>query len=244
MSELIAKAAKRNPAKISPTVLATLSKFYVKYLESGDLHLIQELVDHHAATVNPRELVVRNAFYLFLVTEETLRKAPNLRHYLLLTQYTKEKCRAVAGGASQAAFLEATCLTQLVKKPDLVQTVEEKIREIRVKYLEVLEKNLSPEQARLELAIYMDLIIRCLLAKPWPVGTFQIKLPVGRFSAEKVFDLGVIWAQHVDWKHPALDFAKTSGLVANDTRVSEDASEMVNLENARVLKKTSQRRRP
>jgi hypothetical protein len=184
MGELIAKAAKRNPAKISPVVLQTLAKFYVQFLGSADQFLIQELVDFHAMNVNPRDLVVSNVFFGTLVNEECLQKAPFLRHYLLLSQYTTEKTRAQAGGPSIAAFLETGTIVQLVKKPDLVATVEQKIREVRDTYLPILERNFTEKQARLEIAVYMDLIIRCLMAKPWP-AQMRMTTSLGKFSSDK-----------------------------------------------------------
>ena len=58
----MAKAARRNPAKINSVVLSTMAKFFVQFLEGGYQHLIQELVDFHAMKVNPREVVVTNTF--------------------------------------------------------------------------------------------------------------------------------------------------------------------------------------
>ena len=91
MGDLVAKATKRNSAKISPVALQTLAKHFVQHLESGDQFLVQELVDFHAMNVNPRDLVVANAFFHTLVTEETLQKAPYTRHYFLLSQHTSQK---------------------------------------------------------------------------------------------------------------------------------------------------------
>lgn len=126
MSDLIARASKRNPAKISPLVLSTLTKFYVQFLESGDAHLVKELVDFHASRVNPGELCVPNTFFQSLTSEELLLKTPYLRHFLLLTQYTDEKVRAQAGSASMAAFLDSAFIQSLAKKPDVAIEVEKK----------------------------------------------------------------------------------------------------------------------
>ena len=63
MSDLVAKTARRIPAKISPVTLRTLGKFFSQFLTSGDQHLIQELVDFHSVKVNPRNLVVPAVFF-------------------------------------------------------------------------------------------------------------------------------------------------------------------------------------
>ena len=69
----------------------------------------------------------------------------------------------------------------LVKKPELLNSIEKQIRDLRAKYLPILEKALGDRQARLEVAVYLDLIIRCLFAKPWPSLDPKVTLPVVRF---------------------------------------------------------------
>ena len=237
MGELIAKACKRTPAKISPTAIQTLAKFFVQFLSTGDQVLVGELVDFHSMRVNPKDLVVSNAFFQALVSEEALQKAPFTRHYILLTQYTVEKSRAQAGGPSIAAFLETQSISQIAKRPDLLKAVEVKIREIRDLYLPLLEKTLSPKEARLELSAYMDLIIRCLVSKPFP-PSLRVSLPTGKFSAEKVTDLGVVWAKSVDSKYPDMNFAAESGLLRALNEDDHDG-EQVELQNFRALKRTA-----
>ena len=46
----------------------------------------------HAASVNAKNLVVPMVFYEALVSEQVLQPLSLLRHYLLLSQYTEEKC--------------------------------------------------------------------------------------------------------------------------------------------------------
>ena len=60
--------------------------------------------------------------------------------------------------------------------------------------------------------VFFDLIIRCLFSKPWPKLEPRVTLSVGRFSQEKIQDLGAFWANSVDLKHPGLTFAKDAGL--------------------------------
>ena len=56
------------------------------------------------------------------------------------------------------------------------------------------------------------MIIRCLFSKPWPKLEPRVTLSVGKFSLEKIQDLGAFWANSVDLKHPGLTFAKDAGL--------------------------------
>ena len=236
MGDLQAKAARRNPTKISPTILGTLAKYFVQFLNTGHQYLIQELVDFHSMNVNPRELCVSNAFFQGLVSEEVLEKAPFTRHYLLLAQYTTEKTRSGGTGAAISAFLEQTVIVQFVKKPDTVAEVEKKIREIRGEYLPILETTLSPKQARLELAVYVDLIIRCLFSKQWPSNLPKRSLAMGKFSSERVRDLGIVWAQLLDSRFPDMGFAAATGLQPSESAEGEESQE-VPLGNLRDLKR-------
>ena len=62
MADLVAKAMRRTPAKVSNWTMSTLCKFFVQFLESGDQQLLQEAQDFHAARVNPRALSVPFSF--------------------------------------------------------------------------------------------------------------------------------------------------------------------------------------
>ena len=84
LGDLVAKAMRRTPAKVSFQTMSTLCKFFTHFLTSGDQHLIQELVDLHAVKVNPGNLVISTQFFNTLVSEENLKDAPHLRFYLLL----------------------------------------------------------------------------------------------------------------------------------------------------------------
>ena len=241
MGDLVAKASKRNPAKISPSVLNTMAKFFVQFLQSGDQHLLTELVDFHSMKVNPRDLVVSNNFFQILVSEGGLLKTPYVRHYLLLTQYTLEKTRAFAGSASVASFLDQGTILALVKKADTLQALEQKLRELRDKYLPILEQSLSTKQARLELSTLMDLVIRCILSKPWPdaLSKTMHKVPLGKFSAEKVQHLAALWAKTVDLKFPEAAFSTLAGLALPDTTKAGDEAQEVDLTSLKVLKRNA-----
>ena len=133
--DLVACVSKRNPAKVSPHALMNLCKFYIGFLDNGVVDLVTDLVDFHSHTVDPRELTVSTSFFQSLVSEEALSKCPQTRLYLVMTQYTMEKTRAQAGGPSVAQFLDTSQILGLCKKPDLLNTIETNIREIKAKYL-------------------------------------------------------------------------------------------------------------
>ena len=176
LSDLVAKPMKRNPAKMSNRAMGSLAKFYTMFLNTGDQSLVSELIDWHSANINPKDLVVNNAFFETLISEEAFSSAPHLRVHLLQTQYTDEKVTGTSGGPSTSKFIEPSVMMQLAKKPDLVQQVEGHLKDLRAKYLPLLEKTLSPTQSRLELAVYSDLVIRALLSKPWPIKPDSLKI--------------------------------------------------------------------
>ena len=89
--DIVAAAMKRNPTRISPRTIMVLTKFYIGFLENGMVHLIKELVDFHAHSVNPKELSVSISFFQLLVTEEALKKCPETRMGLLFTEYISER---------------------------------------------------------------------------------------------------------------------------------------------------------
>ena len=65
----------------------------------------------------------------------------------------------------------------------------------------------------------MDLIIGCLFAKPWPIVEPKVALSVGKFSVEKIKELGQCWAIVGDLRHPGIDFVASVGLLVNDKKV-------------------------
>ena len=95
------------------------------------------------------------------------------------------------------------------------------LRDIRAKLLAPLEAIAGPSQARLDLAVLADLLVRCLIAKQWP-GSLWVASPriktllhqagLGKFSVEKVNQLKRIWALWVEEQNPGQDFAKDLGL--------------------------------
>ena len=136
LGDLVASASRKNPAKIQITTWQTLSRFYIGFLENGVVELMDELSEFHSENVDPREVSVSMAFYQLLHSEEGLKKCPQVRHYLLLCQYTKDKLKASSGGGPGVSqFLEATQITSFLKKPDQVAALEKTIRDLKSKYL-------------------------------------------------------------------------------------------------------------
>ena len=178
LGDLVAAAQKRTPAKISPTTWLILGKYYIGFLKNGVVDLIEDLQEYYSNTVDPRELCVSISFFALLEAEEPLRKCPQVRHYLVCTQYTNEKVKAQAGGPSVSLFLENSQITGFCKKPHLVYQLEKACRDLKTWYLPLLEKALGPRLARLEIAVYMTLLIRCLFCKAWPQLEPRVTLPV------------------------------------------------------------------
>ena len=76
----------------------TLSKYYIGFLENGVVDLVEDLGDFHSHCVDPRELTVSLRFFNAVVGEEAFKASPQLRHYLVTTQYTSEKVIASSSG--------------------------------------------------------------------------------------------------------------------------------------------------
>ena len=97
----------------------------------------------------------------------------------------------------------------------------------RSEFLKVLERQVAPNTARLEVFNYADLLIRCLFAKGFPQA-LNCKVSTGKFSEEKVRDLGIFWASRVNERYPDLCFPKEVGLEA-PTEPSPEETQMVEL---------------
>ena len=99
----------------------------------------------------------------------------------MTTQYTTENNIADGAGPAKSQFLDHGQVTALCKKPDEVTRLEQKTREVKAKYLQVLEEGLGPRAARLEITVYVGLLVRCQFAKPWPEDLEpRLKMPLGK----------------------------------------------------------------
>ena len=235
MQDLVAAAQKKNPSKVSPTSWLTLSKYYIGFLENNCVDLLEDLTDFHSACVDPKQLCVSIAFYGALESEPALKKAPHLRLYLTSTQYTSEKVKTQAAGPAISQFLETSQLTSLFKKPDQINQVEKTIRDLKAKYLPLLQQHLGNRLAKLEFMSYMDLLLRALFCKPWPEQEPRVDLGVGKFSDEKIKALGIHWATGLDLKYPSMHFASATGLIKVIPE-DKEALQEVSLANLRTLK--------
>ena len=185
LGDLVSSAQKRTPSKVSPNNWLTLTKYYIGFLENDCMDMLQDLSEFHSASVDPRQLCVSIAYYGILESEPVLKKAPNLRLYLTSTQYTLEKVKAQGAGPAVSQFLEASQLTAFFKKPDQVNQLEQTIRDLKAKYLPLMQEHLGDRVAKLEFMVYMDLLLRALFCKPWPVQEPRLTLAVGKFSQGK-----------------------------------------------------------
>ena len=159
--------------------------------------MLHELSEFHSAKVNPRTLTVSIQFFQVLGTEEALKKCPQLRLYLIQSQYSGEKTKAQSLGPDVAQFFDITMIVSLCKHPDQVAELEHILRE-RKTYIEILNKTLNRTTSNLEFPVFADLVLRCKFAKPWPDLQPLCKLKLGQFSEEKVQDLATYWTQYID----------------------------------------------
>ena len=237
LGDLVSASQKRNPAKISPVSWMTLAKLYTGFLENGVADLVDDLMEYHSEHVDPRELTVSLKFLSAVSGEEAFKNCPQIRHFLITTQYTAEKVLASSSGPSVSQFLEVIHIASFAKKRDQVNQLETTIRDLKAKYLPILSASVGARVARLEITEYIGLILRSLFGKPWPENMEpKVTLPVGKFSEEKVKALGVHWAKVVDLKHKSLGFAAAAGLQTQEEE-EEHSSLFVDLENLRALKR-------
>ena len=155
---------------------------YIGFIVNDTQDLIQDLVEFHSQTVNPKRLTVSLGFFSLINNEEALSKCPHLRLALVQAQYTLEKVKEQASGPAISQFLESPQIVSLCKKPELLESVEKTLWDIKRKYYPILKELLGEHVARLELAVYINLVVRCLFSKPWPAFEPKMTIPCGRFS--------------------------------------------------------------
>ena len=94
------------------------------------------------------------AFFSNLESEQALKQCPQVRHFLLCSQYCQDKVKAQAGGPSVSQFLEASQIAAFCKKPEQVLHLEKTLRDFKAKYLPILEQHLGTRVARLEITVF------------------------------------------------------------------------------------------
>ena len=152
--DLMSAVARKNPSKMSTLTLQTLCKFFVGFVENGAADLVEDLVDWHSCTVDPKALTVSTSYFTTLAQEEALRTCPHVRMYLVVTQYCEEKARSQAAGPSVSQFIEAGSILSLCRKTDMLHILENKFRELKTTYVPLLERTLGLRVAKLELAVW------------------------------------------------------------------------------------------
>ena len=164
--DIVASAQRRNPVKVAESLWKTLAKWYISMLEDKEVDLIIDLADFHSQKVDPREVTVSASFFLKILQEPALKKSPFLRHYLITLQYSKEKVLSQGTGPAVGALLEQDLIESFCKKGDVVAQTEKTIETLRAKYLPILQEVFDMRVARLEMTVYIDLILRALFGKP------------------------------------------------------------------------------
>lgn len=213
LADLIAKAQRRVPSKACAQTFRSLAKLYVGFIEDGAGDMVEDLVDFHASNVDPREVCLSNVYLCSIVNEDAFKKLPHLRLQLLRTQYSTEKVRGAGGGVPHGCFIDIGQILAIAKKPAELLEMEKILKVVHDKNIGLLQRFLAPRAAKLELAVFSDLLLRCFLHKTWPHDfPIKVKLPMGKICPDKVVDLGVLWAKTVDLKHPDTNFAKMAGL--------------------------------
>ena len=74
---------------------------------------MHDLSEFHSDKVNPRRLTVSIQFFQVLGTEEALKKCPQLRLYLIQSQYSGEKTKAQSLGPDVAPFFDIAMTASL-----------------------------------------------------------------------------------------------------------------------------------
>ena len=227
------RATNRHPSKLPEETMRVLCKYYKAFLDGGNQNLVRELVDWHSTNVNPKELRVSTLFFKLLCGNDELKGHPLTKHYLLLCHYTKDNMLKAAAGAGTANFVDPKSVVQLIKQPATLQALEDQLKELRGSTLQLLEKSLPEKQALMELAELVNLIMRCVLNKPWPQDS-QLKLPIGKFGTAKVKQLENHWARMLDKKYPHFMLGSACGLVIQEDQEEDPESQQeVNLQALR-----------
>ncbi len=152
---------------MSANTLSTLCKFFVGFLENNQLDLVQDLVDFHAHNVDPKELCVSIAFFNQVASEEALAKYPHVRVYLVVSQCCSERVKCQATGPALSQFIEPKQISDLCKKPELLESLENKLRELKGKYFPILEAKLGARVGKMEFAVLMGVRGASLSSSCW-----------------------------------------------------------------------------
>ena len=228
LGEIISRAQHRSPQRLGDRTLTGLAKYYTRHLESNSQDLADELQQFHSAKVNPREVQVPVVFFETLGKETAFKDMPLFRHYAVLSNYTSEKVRVGPGGVGTSTFLDSKALESMANNVASLRLLEGLLKKARDEYLPILERQLAPNSARIEVFNYADLLIRCLFAKAFPLEA-HCKISTGKLTQAKAKDLAVFWASKINERYPDLCFPKEAGLEDLGGGPSSDKSQVVEL---------------
>ena len=88
VGDIVAKAERRTPVKVQKHSMLSLTQYYLRHIDDECKYLAEELIDYHCQNVNPKDLVISSQFFQ-TVANDFVNK-PFVRHYLTISQYTKE----------------------------------------------------------------------------------------------------------------------------------------------------------
>ena len=131
------------------------------------------------------------------LNEPALFNVPLVKMYIMFAQYTDDKVRSQLNGPSISMFLDGPTLATLFKKSEVLEDLEKMVEDLRNKAFPILEKGMQLPMARLQVARFMDMVIRCLLSKHWSAD-MPGKLPQGKYTEDKRKQLGFLWAKSVE----------------------------------------------
>ena len=77
VGDVVSRASRRTPAKVSQHCMLSLTKYFLKHLEDGTKHLAGELIDFHSQNVNPKDLVVSSNFSRPSPSSKATRTSPS-----------------------------------------------------------------------------------------------------------------------------------------------------------------------
>ena len=95
--------------------------------------------------------------------------------------------------------------------------------------------------ARIQVAHFMDAVLRCILSKPWCTSR-PIKLLVGKYTEDKRQQLGYLWANRVSLECLGVEsLAKDLGFAepAGSSKADETGDQELDFQGLAKLKRTS-----
>ena len=126
-ADLMAGAKRKNPAPVSDKLWKTLARYYLSYLHDKEADMIEDLADYHSEKVDPREVTVGEGFFAMMM-QGAFKGCPCLRHYLVATQYSKEKVLHQSTGPAIGHILDSELVTSFAKNADVVAETEKHSR--------------------------------------------------------------------------------------------------------------------